>query len=804
MRIERIKLHDVGPFGDFEVDLTTLQGPLVAVVGPNGAGKSTLLELGLPGALYRATPTRGSLTALATSRNAIVEATVVNGARYTLRHVLDGVNGKSEAVALDADGKPCFESSKVRDFDSWASTHLPPPEVLYSTGFQPQGAAGFLAMKPAERKSVLLRILGIERFERMAEAARELARAYKGKLEVASARLTDERARSGDVAVLEIELSNAQVDAVGRDEMLSHARKDLETAEVKLREIDEVTRKNADLATHKAALHTHIAAKSSIIADLQRRVENNRSVLAEGDEIRKAVAEAEQIRAELTQAKADRASIETELRRHDERSADTRQRIAAVEQRIARGKEALKQRAEVEKAAAELPELERLAEAAAGAVAVAETALEDLRGERVAGAEERIKDLRGGLQLIASAGSEMEDPIELIKTAHSTIEADDKVMGLAKSLPDQLRQAEAALRAAKDRQAVADRRLSDARAVAVQADAVASAQADLEAAERERAELLQQADNAATAAREEYKDLSQLDDAQTSLSLGLARIEALARKAEPLAKAEARLAELEPQLEAAKAELERLEGELAALPEPEPTAERPDVEGIRRQLQQAEQRARDAHAAVTRAEQRLEQAQASAARIAELEGERAGIEVELADWNRLAADLGKDGLQALEIDAAGPELTTLVNDLLHTCHGPRWTVRIDTQRLSSDKKRMLEGCDVIVLDTERGRKAEASTFSGGERVILGEAVSLALSMLACRRAGVDRPTLVRDESGAALDPENAAVYLAMLRRAAGVIGADKVLFVSHNPEVVAMADGRIDLGQMASAGSVAA
>jgi hypothetical protein len=46
-------------------------------------------------------------------------------------------------------------------------------------------------------------------------------------------------------------------------------------------------------------------------------------------------------------------------------------------------------------------------------------------------------------------------------------------------------------------------------------------------------------------------------------------------------------------------------------------------------------------------------------------------------------------------------------------------VTIETTRSSADGKRQLEGCEVRVLDTERGRDAEAATFSGGERVLLG-------------------------------------------------------------------------------------
>jgi exonuclease SbcC len=99
-----------------------------------------------------------------------------------------------------------------------------------------------------------------------------------------------------------------------------------------------------------------------------------------------------------------------------------------------------------------------------------------------------------------------------------------------------------------------------------------------------------------------------------------------------------------------------------------------------------------------------------------------------------------------------------------------------------------------VLDTVAGREGAAETFSGGERVLLGEAVSLALSMLACRRAGLVGVTLVRDETGAALDPANGRAYVAMLRRAAELVGARQVLFVSHSPELAELADARIVVG----------
>ena len=176
-----------------------------------------------------------------------------------------------------------------------------------------------------------------------------------------------------------------------------------------------------------------------------------------------------------------------------------------------------------------------------------------------------------------------------------------------------------------------------------------------------------------------------------------------------------------------------------------------------------------------------------------LRGELAAVRERSMDWYRVGQDLGRDGIQAMEIDAAGPELTATANELLHACVGARFTVEIRTQRASSDGKREIEGCDIMVLDTVGGREAAIETYSGGECVIVGEAIALALTVLACRRSGVERPTLIRDETGAALDAGRGRAYIEMLRRAADMVDADRVLFVSHSPELDALADARVHI-----------
>lgn len=186
-------------------------------------------------------------------------------------------------------------------------------------------------------------------------------------------------------------------------------------------------------------------------------------------------------------------------------------------------------------------------------------------------------------------------------------------------------------------------------------------------------------------------------------------------------------------------------------------------------------------------------AEAAAQRIAGLEEELRAAELVAADWALISRGLGRDGLQALEIDAAGPELTALVNELLRACFGSRYTVTIATTRAKKDGSGDREVCDVLVYDAQNPQDGDRDgrEFSDGQRVILGEAIRGALSVLSCRRAGLRGVTLVRDEATGVLDAENAPAYVRMLRRLAEMVDASKVLFVTHDPALWALAEARV-------------
>ena len=165
---------------------------------------------------------------------------------------------------------------------------------------------------------------------------------------------------------------------------------------------------------------------------------------------------------------------------------------------------------------------------------------------------------------------------------------------------------------------------------------------------------------------------------------------------------------------------------------------------------------------------------------------------EEAAWAWLAKALGRDGLPTLEIDAAGPTVSRLTNDLLAAAFGPRFTVDLVTQEDKADGKGTKESFELLVYDNASGGQARAiGDLSGGERVVVEEALRAAIALFVNSRNVSPIKTLVRDETTGALDPENATRYVAMLRRMLELGDIDHILFVTHNPDAAALADTRV-------------
>jgi len=169
----------------------------------------------------------------------------------------------------------------------------------------------------------------------------------------------------------------------------------------------------------------------------------------------------------------------------------------------------------------------------------------------------------------------------------------------------------------------------------------------------------------------------------------------------------------------------------------------------RQTWEQARNASADAHHAWERAHARLA---AARQRLAALEGvrqqqqrlekEMTEVKARMNHYSFLEKAFGRNGVQAMIIEAALPELEAEANHLLARLSDGRMNVRLETQR---EKKTggIKESLDIIISDELGSRPYEL--YSGGEAFRVDLALRIALSRLLARRAGAALQTLFIDE-----------------------------------------------------------
>jgi len=114
-------------------------------------------------------------------------------------------------------------------------------------------------------------------------------------------------------------------------------------------------------------------------------------------------------------------------------------------------------------------------------------------------------------------------------------------------------------------------------------------------------------------------------------------------------------------------------------------------------------------------------------------------------YQQLERAFGKDGVPALLIESALPQIEIKANEIIDRLSAGSMSVRFITQREYKDKKRqdLMETLDIQISDSAGVRDYEM--FSGGEAFKVNFAIRLALSEVLAQRAGARLQTLVIDE-----------------------------------------------------------
>ena len=142
------------------------------------------------------------------------------------------------------------------------------------------------------------------------------------------------------------------------------------------------------------------------------------------------------------------------------------------------------------------------------------------------------------------------------------------------------------------------------------------------------------------------------------------------------------------------------------------------------------------------AKQRLEALEQQKQRRDRIQGELVELQEQRSIYDELRLAFSKNGIPAMIIDAAIPELQETANNLLARMTDGRMHVQLSTQR-EKVTGGVAETLDILISDGLSTRDYE--TFSGGEAMRINFALRIALSKLLARRAGAQLRTLVIDE-----------------------------------------------------------
>jgi DNA repair protein SbcC/Rad50 len=243
---------------------------------------------------------------------------------------------------------------------------------------------------------------------------------------------------------------------------------------------------------------------------------------------------------------------------------------------------------------------------------------------------------------------------------------------------------------------------------------------------------LQQRIHSLEKAEADYRDL---EKARVGVE---AERQALQRLADQVTGQEAGLRQLSLEMSVQESQLADLEPQLA------------EALNLTQRLNEVRQVAMTARQQVGAARQNLAALETLEQRLGLMRDERAALAGEIAIHAELREAFGVNGIPAMIIEHALPELERDANRILQQLTGGRMHLRLETQR-ETKTGNLRETLDIIISDEKGTRPYES--FSGGEQFRINFAIRVALSRMLAQRVGVRLRSLFVDEGFGALDAD---------------------------------------------------
>jgi len=217
----------------------------------------------------------------------------------------------------------------------------------------------------------------------------------------------------------------------------------------------------------------------------------------------------------------------------------------------------------------------------------------------------------------------------------------------------------------------------------------------------------------------------------------------------------------------------------------------PDIHTVERELltlREDENRTRDQ---VGAARQKVDVLATLRTRKTDYSHQREELNQQIVRHKTLERAFGKDGVPALLIEQALPQIEQKANDLLERLSDGHMSIRFVTQAEYKDKKRddLKETLDIQISDSAGLRNYEM--YSGGEAFRVNFAIRLALSEILAQRKGARLQTLVIDEGFGSQDIQGRQ----RLIEAINLVKNDfaKILIITHLDELKDAFPNRIEV-----------
>jgi len=825
-----------------EVDFSTFE--LACISGPNGAGKSSLLDAITWSLFGQARKRDDSLVNLQSLAAEVAFTFSYEENLYRVQRSLPKGKGTSLEFQVRDEGvwRPLTERT-LRETQARIEQVLRLDyDTFVNAAFFLQGKADqFTQQTASKRKEVLGSILGLEAWEsyrmRTAERRRSLendVRTIDGRITEIEEELAEEDARVAHLTELESELKGLKK-ARKMQETLLESLKNAETSLQNQRKLVET------LASALERSQTHLSNLQARFVDREAALATYADLVERAEEVESAYEKWKQARAESERMDG----IAEKFREQEKRRQPLLEKIAVEKARLEQEKEALSEQYSV--ISDQLPvigELDGKVETAKESLAAAEGKLAEREElESQAGvARERMAELKTENQTLKTQMDELKARIDRLSVADgavcplcgqdlseehrkstlSRLEVEGKTQGNRyrantsemKTLAEEITNYESQI---TKYASVEKERLSATTTISQLTERLESLQKQAEewrsTGEKRQTEVTEMLEKESFA-KEIRADLKEVDAELAALGYDAAAHDAV-RKAESeqriaeeeyqnLEKARAALKPIEDEIGNLKSEIEKQEVEMGAqqkeLAEAVATlaaseAQAPDVDSAMDEFLRLQEQENRLTQEVGAARQKVDVLDDLRNRKADYGLEREELQHRIAHHKTLERAFGKDGVPALLIEQALPQIETRANELLDRLSDGQMSIRFVTQAEYKDKKRddLKETLDIQISDAAGVRDYEM--YSGGEAFRVNFAIRLALSEVLAQRKGARLQTLVIDEGFGSQDIQGRQ----RLIEAINLVKDDfaKILVITHLDELKDAFPTRIEVEKTA-------